>query len=60
MVAFWASFLTGNIWNIYETINRIKERNEAQAEYYKIKNEDAFLDDFEGEDVPEDFEYLSN
>lgn len=29
------SFLCGNAWNIYETINQIKEKNEAEAKYLK-------------------------
>lgn len=29
------SFLCGNAWNIYETINQIRERNEWQAKLYK-------------------------
>lgn len=29
-----SSFLCGNAWNIYETINRIREKNEAQANYF--------------------------
>jgi hypothetical protein len=35
LVVMGASFLCGNIWNIYETINRIKEKNEVEAEYLK-------------------------
>lgn len=34
LVFMGASFVCGNAWNIYETINRIKERNEAEANYY--------------------------
>ena len=34
LVVMGASIITGNTWNIYETINRIKERNEAEAEYF--------------------------
>lgn len=30
-----SSFICGNVWNIYETINRIKEKNEAEANYLK-------------------------
>lgn len=29
------AFLCGNAWNIYETINQIKEKNEAEANYLK-------------------------
>lgn len=34
LVFMGASFLCGNAWNIYETINRIRERNEAEGNYY--------------------------
>jgi hypothetical protein len=40
-VVMGASFLCGNIWNIYETINRIKEKNEVEAEYLKRVMEGA-------------------
>lgn len=42
LVIMGASFISGNLWNIYETINRIKERNEAEAEYFNsvIENKD--------------------
>lgn len=35
LVIMGASFICGNAWNIYETINRIRERNEVEADYYK-------------------------
>jgi hypothetical protein len=41
LVVMGASFLCGNIWNIYETINRIKEKNEVEAEYLKRVMEGA-------------------
>lgn len=28
------AFLCGNVWNLYEMVNRIKEKNEAEADYY--------------------------
>lgn len=34
LVVMGSSFLCGNVWNIYETINRVKERNEAEASYF--------------------------
>lgn len=37
LVVMGASFLSGNAWNIYETINRIKERNEIQYDYFLSK-----------------------
>lgn len=42
LVIFGASFLSGNVWNIYETINRIKEKNEAETEYYNNINDTDF------------------
>lgn len=30
------SIIAGNIWNIYTTINQIREKNQAEAEYYKM------------------------
>jgi hypothetical protein len=35
-----SSFLCGNAWNLYETVNRIKERNEAEAAYYNTMFEE--------------------
>lgn len=35
IVIMGTSFLSGNVWNIYLTINKIKENNEAQAAYFK-------------------------
>lgn len=34
LVVFASSFISGNLWNLYETVNRIKEKNEAEANYY--------------------------
>lgn len=34
LVVMGSSFLCGNAWNIYETINRVREKNEAEANYY--------------------------
>lgn len=34
-----ASFVSGNIWNLYETVNRIRERNEAETEYFEKLNQ---------------------
>lgn len=34
LVIFASSFISGNLWNLYETVNRIKEKNEVEAEYY--------------------------
>lgn len=39
LVIFGASFLSGNLWNLYETVNSIKEKNDAEAEYYERCNE---------------------
>lgn len=36
-----SSFVCGNIWNIYETINRIKEKNEAEAKYFNSLFEES-------------------
>ena len=34
LVVMASSFICGNAWNLYETINRIRERNEAERDYY--------------------------
>lgn len=34
LVIFASSVISGNLWNLYETVNRIKEKNEVEAEYY--------------------------
>lgn len=34
-----SSFISGNMWNLYETINRVREKNEEQFFYYKNVNE---------------------
>lgn len=33
LVVMGSSFICGNIWNIYETINRVRERNEIEAKF---------------------------
>lgn len=38
LIVMAGSFLCGNAWNIYETINRIKEKNEQEFLYYKKLN----------------------
>lgn len=37
-----SSFISGNLWNLYQTTNSIKERNELEAEYYDslLENKD--------------------
>lgn len=40
LVIMGASFLSGNAWGIYETINRIRERNEAEAIYFETLNKE--------------------
>lgn len=35
LIVMGASFLSGNVWNLYETINRIKERNELEVEHFR-------------------------
>ena len=42
LVVFASSFISGNLWNLYETINRIREKNEAEADYYNslLENKD--------------------
>lgn len=34
LVIAGSSFICGNVWNIYETINRVREKNEAEANYF--------------------------
>lgn len=41
LVVMGSSFLCGNVWNLYETINRIKEKNEAEAAYYNTRFEET-------------------
>lgn len=38
LVIMGASFISGNAWNIYETINKIKEKNDVETEYYRNVN----------------------
>lgn len=42
LVVMGTSFLSGMVWTSYETINRIKECNELEAEYYNslLENKD--------------------
>lgn len=40
LIVFGASFISGNLWNLYMMFNQIRERNEAEAQYFKnINNE---------------------
>lgn len=41
LVIMGASFLSGNIWNLYETVNSIKESNNAETEYYERCNSEC-------------------
>lgn len=34
LIVMGSSIIAGNIWNIYLTINKIRERNESEWEYY--------------------------
>ncbi len=38
LIVMGSSFISGNAWNIYETINRIRVKNEAEAIYYNDLN----------------------
>lgn len=40
LVVFASSFLSGNLFNLYLTINRIKEKNDAESIYYKNLNDE--------------------
>ncbi len=46
LIVMGSSFLCGNAWNIYETINRIRERNEAEANYFNslLGREEEIID----------------
>lgn len=35
LIVMGGSIVAGNIWNVYLTINQIKDRNEVEAAYYK-------------------------
>lgn len=48
LVVFGASFISGNLWNVYLTINKIKERNEQEAIYFEILNHDNINGDTSG------------
>lgn len=42
LVVMGASFISGNLWNIYETINRFREKSEAEWIYFEnLNNEDT-------------------
>lgn len=47
LVVFGASFLSGNLWNLYLTINNIKDRNEAEKEFYERCNENDEQNNFD-------------
>lgn len=47
LIVFGASFLSGNLWNLYETVNRIKDRNEAEKEFYERCNENDEQNNFD-------------
>lgn len=38
LVIMGASFVSGNLWNTYETINKVKEKNEQEAKYFENSN----------------------
>lgn len=38
LVVMGASFVSGNAWNLYEMVNRIREKNEEEAIYYHEQN----------------------
>lgn len=40
LVVFASSFVSGNLFNLYLTINRIKEKNDAESIYYKNLNDE--------------------
>lgn len=35
LIVMGGSIIAGNFWNVYLTINQIKEKNEIEVEYYK-------------------------
>lgn len=35
LIVFGTSIIAGNFWNVYLTINQVKEKNEIEVEYYK-------------------------
>ena len=49
LVVMGTSFIAGNAWNIYETINRIKERNEAEVHHYKTLYGYYDIEKYDGE-----------
>lgn len=40
LIVFASSFVSGNLFNLYLTINRIKEKNDAESIYYKNLNDE--------------------
>lgn len=48
IVVLASSFTSGNLWNLYEMTNRIKDRNEEQAKFYKAMNDEDI--EFEDEE----------
>lgn len=36
LVVGGTSIIAGNLWNLYLTVNQIKEKNEAETEYFKM------------------------
>lgn len=36
LIVMASGFIAGNLWNLYLTTNQIKEKNEAEAEYFKM------------------------
>lgn len=49
IIVFASSFISGNLWNLYETINRIKEKNEAETDFYLRALQEDQDEDYEGE-----------
>jgi len=48
LVAIGTSISCGFIWNAYLTMNRIKDRNEAEAEYYdRMSEEHEFVNEYQ-------------
>lgn len=65
LVIFGSSFISGNLWNLYQTINNIKDRNEAQENYYNVRANEI-LGDFEEDGLDDEdkkkaiFESINN
>jgi hypothetical protein len=45
LVVFASSFISGVLWTVYLTLNQIKEKNQAEAEYLKYVNSVGHADD---------------